>query len=120
MASEPLRQLIALDGDCQVLLEDAQRYLRSAPGSQESVAVLLTLDDIDRALRRFEEGVLSGDQLQRWAEVLEMNDRVRYEPGFDEAISDILFRLATPEINDPIDQAVVEQLRASISRLHRR
>ena len=115
MAASPLRRLVALDGEYQELIGDAREYLRSAPVPQIETGVFVRLADIDRALKLYEEGVLSGVQLQEWADILEMNEHVHYEWGEEKSVADLLFRLSTPEINESITPAFVRKLRVSLT-----
>jgi hypothetical protein len=115
MAANALRRLIALDGDCEQLVREAREYLRNIQASSQDSIAPLRLADLDWVLEQCAEGVLSGERIQEWAEILEMNEHIDYEPGVEEAIADVLFRLSTPEINKPISQAVARELRAALS-----
>jgi len=77
---------------------------------------MLRVEDLDHALDQFEGGVLTGEQLQEWADTLEMNDLVLYEEGAEGAIADLLFRLSTPEINDPITPTLAHAMRDSLRK----
>jgi len=114
MATNALVRLIALDGDCEQLVREAREYLRNVQTPPQDSFAPLRLADLDRALELCVEGVLSGERIQEWAEILEMNEHVDYESGVEEAIADVLFRLSTPEINEPISQAVARELRAAL------
>lgn len=116
MAKEALRKLITLDGDYVKLVGEARNYLRCTQTPQGEGSVLVSLADIDRALRLYEEGVLSEEQVVEWAEILEMNGHVRYETGEEGTVADLLFQLSTPEINEPISSRMAHRLRASLAR----
>jgi hypothetical protein len=76
--------------------------------------VVVGPSDVDRALRLYEEGLLSVEQLQAWAEILEMNDHVEYERDSQENVASLLFALSSPDINEPITRALVRRMRASL------
>ena len=114
MVADALRRLVALEGEYQELARDAQEQLRILRTQHSTTAAVVRLVDVDRALRLYEEGLLSGEQLQEWAELLEMNDYVEYEREAEEAVARLLFSLSSPEINEPITRAVVRRMRASL------
>jgi len=115
MVADALRRLVVLDGQYQELITDAREYLGSGEPPQVETDVVVGLADVERALNQYEKGALSGEQLQEWADVLEMNEHVRYECGAEEAVADLLFRLSSPEINEPITPPAVRRLRASLN-----
>lgn len=115
MVADALRRLVALEGEYQKLAGDAREQLRISRTQQPTTAAVVHLADVDRALRLYEEGLLSGEQLQEWAEILEMNDHVEYERDAEEAVASLLFSLSSPEINEPITRAVVRRMRASLT-----
>ncbi len=112
MVADAIRRLVALEGEYQNLARDAREQLRAWRMRQPTTVVVLGLADVDRALRLYEEGLLSGEQLQEWAEILEMNDHVEYERDAEEAVANLLFSLSSPEINEPITRALVGRMRA--------
>jgi hypothetical protein len=114
MVADTLRRLVALEGGFQKLARDVREQPRTWRMQQTDDAVVVGLADVDRALRLYEEGLLSGEQLQEWAEILEMNDYVEYERDAEETVASFLFSLSSPEINEPITPAVVRRMRASL------
>lgn len=115
MKVNALQRLVALEGEYPELVKGAREQLRNLRKQEPATAVVVSLADVDRALRLYEEGSLSEEQLQDWADLLEMNDHVEYERDAEEAIANLLFCLSTPEINEPITRAVVRRMRASLS-----
>jgi hypothetical protein len=111
MVADALRRLILLEGPYPALVEDVREQLREHEGQAPTPVALVRLVDVDRALGLFEERRLSAEQLQEWADLLECNEHVDYEHGCEGTVADLLFRLSTPEINDPITPAVVRGLR---------
>lgn len=111
----PLRKLIALDGDFKTSVSDAQKFLQNAQNTQDpSGETILTVADIKHSLQLFIDGRLDKKQLQKWSEILEMNDLVDYEAGKEEVIADILFLLSTPEINEPISHDLALELQSKL------
>ena len=113
MSTSPIERLIALEGDFEKLACEARDFLRSVQkvsASDDQVGSVRVLD-VDRALKLYLDGVITENRLQEWADVLEMCDYVDYESGAEEAIADVLFRLSTPEINEPISHILAQKLR---------
>jgi hypothetical protein len=86
------------------LLEAA---LRSVPWDWED-APLAILDEaaVVAVLRRHASGELSDEQVERWADLIEMRDDIDFTPEATEAI----FRLANPLISGPIEEVARELL----------
>lgn len=114
MVVDALLRLVALEGEYPKLARDAREQLRAWRMQQPTTAAIVGLADVDRALRLYEEGLLSKEQLQEWAEILEINDHVEYEREAEETIASLLFSLSSPEINEPITRVVVRRMRASL------
>lgn len=63
--------------------------------------LLLSSSDIVFAIEAFLAGEITKEDLSRWADFYDANDDVVFEEGC--SISDIIFDLASPEINGWID-----------------
>ncbi|HTF90160.1 MAG TPA: hypothetical protein VK843_17225 [Planctomycetota bacterium] len=63
---------------------------------------------LSRLLDRFQEGALDASSLTRIAGLLEGECTV-YETSYGEQIATMLFLLATPEINGPVDSFRAEE-----------
>lgn len=112
-----LQRLIAIRGEFGHLIEEAHVFLREIRQRpiEASPVVLLCRADVDQALKRYVDGGLTERQLHEWAELLEMNDNIDYEAGEEEAIADVLFRLSTPDINEPISENLARRLRVELN-----
>jgi hypothetical protein len=116
----PLRNLVLLDGEYQKLIRNVRAYLQHARATQPEALEVVRLDDVDHALSMYENNTISSEQLREWADILEMNDYVRYEYGVEEVVADLLFRISTPEINEPITRDFARKLRFSLRKLRDR
>lgn len=76
--------------------------------------IIVSRRTLRTALQRILANELDSDDLVAWANSIESHDQVRYEPGFEKLIADIVFRIASPEINEPLDS---ESYRRLISQL---
>ncbi len=116
MEKNTFQKFVLLDGDYKQLIRQLRFVLENNPKPAFKRGILLRLVDIDHALGLYEKGALSGGQLKEWAEILEMNENIDYEDRYQEIITDVLFRLSTPEINEKITPALVRGLRVSLHR----
>jgi hypothetical protein len=64
----------------------------------EQELVTLTRADATRTLTRYLTGELSADDVEQWADALEVREDVGREPGFGDELTELLFQLATPEV----------------------
>jgi len=72
--------------------------------------VLVSQCTVRNALTRFLEGKIEVTELVQWANLLEAYDQVAYESGVERRLANFVFRLASPEINEPIDKAVCRRM----------
>jgi hypothetical protein len=85
-----------------------------AAGSPADGRVTVTRGALRKALERFIAGEVTAHELVSWASLLEAHDRIEYEQGFEKVIADVLFSVASPQINEPLSATscyrLVEQL----------
>ena len=72
--------------------------------------LILTRNALVEMLQKAVGGEIDWADLTDWARFVERDDRVAYETGFEKAIAEVIFNLATPEINRPLDEAVCRSL----------
>ncbi len=58
---------------------------------------------------------LSESALIDWANTIELTENVIYEAGYEQLIADVLFSLASPEINKKLTLHELESLRQQLS-----
>lgn len=76
--------------------------LLAFPYDYEGDAVVLMRKHIAHALQRLVDGAISAEALEAWAEFVEGRPGIEYENGMEERLSEALFQLSTPEINEPV------------------
>lgn len=91
---ECLRDLVEL----RVSIPQAQASLARFPFDSDEELHDLTRTDALRALNRYLDGSLSSDDLRQWADTLEVRDDLGREQDFEEALTEFLFQLATPDL----------------------
>jgi hypothetical protein len=64
--------------------------------------VVLKWSNVTNAMRRFIGGELTSAELTAWAELVTGRSGIEYASEEDDVIEDVLFRLSTPEINEPV------------------
>jgi hypothetical protein len=72
--------------------------------------LLLSRKTVALAINRFLGGEINEEELVAWANLLETEDRVCYEPGHEKTIADVVFQVASPEINAPLVRSTCEAL----------
>lgn len=88
------------------LLVELERLLSHGAGTP----IIVSRHTLRTALSRFLANEIDLADLTNWAGALELEDQARYEPGFEKLIASILFCLATPEINEPVNSDVARNL----------
>lgn len=68
-----------------------------------------------RTLRRYLDGELDADSVARWASLLEMRDDLDFGDDPEPILPDVLFELATPEINHPVTNGSAARLIALLN-----
>ena len=119
MATNSLQRMIALEGNFKQLVFEAREFLthvQKRPADDE-VITPVRVADIHRALEFYLNCAITEEQLREWADVLEMCDCVNYESGKEEIVSNMLFRLSTPEINESITRSLAQKLRDELREL---
>ena len=108
------------------ILNELVRYeLPSAPLMQELSALgwdwlgdtpLVTIKkkDILRIIDRFLGGDISAEQLQEWAENLEVREDVAFDEVDEKLLDNVFFRIATPFINEPLTVESVSRLKTEL------
>ena len=112
--AEILRELARFETPTEPLLRELQLF-----GWDWSDAPLLVLTKLDflHVIDRLLAGEIMASQLQEWAENLEMREDVAFDEKDKELLFEILFRIATPDINEPLTQNVVQRMRDEITRV---
>jgi len=79
-------------------------------GSGGNQGFVLTREVLKDKLHRMMRGELSPTDLTGWADSIEFDERVSYEPGFESLIAQVLFEISAPEINRSLNEKVCADL----------
>ncbi|SEB39309.1 hypothetical protein SAMN04489807_0436 [Microbacterium hydrocarbonoxydans] len=102
-----LRALVTWDGDPAQLT----RELLSSPPFVRSGLVVLRLQDIDAAIRRFVSGRASAEDLADWAECVHTVEDIDLDDAARDLIAQALFELSTPELFGSMEDISTSLLR---------
>lgn len=97
-------------------LDEALRRLRAFEYAwPHSPLVELDCADVITVLERYLAGTLEVSQVELWAEAIEGREDVELAPGKEDVLSEVLFRLSTPEITEVLTRElalrIVNELR---------
>jgi hypothetical protein len=92
-------------------LEDTLVLLRAYGWGSDEELVTLTAEDVIHLLDRFFAGELTVEQVQHWAELLELRDDVGFEPRWSEHLALAVKQLASPETFGPITPSLLRRIR---------
>lgn len=116
MSDDRLRALRALIA-YELPLEPALAVLASCSWDCEEPLTSLTASDVLRMLDCHSSGALTSAQLTDWADLLECREDIHL-PSAPFNISAMMFRLANPNLEGPVTDALVEQMRAELVSAH--
>ena len=91
-------------------LANCQSRLSRFSWDYKGEPVLLTRKDVEVVLMSYLEGRLSSDDLEKWADHLELREDVAYEIGHQEWINLVLWTLSDQQLNGAISTATASQL----------
>ncbi len=98
-------------------LSDLIAAAREFPYDSEVPLVTLRADHIRNVLQRYLRGEASPADVEAWADAVEGRDDIEYFEPHEEAISEALFRLSTPQIDSALSKEVAEKWLSDLSAL---
>ena len=106
--AEILQELVRFEKPTDPLMRELRALGRDWDGEP---LLVLKKEHLLQIIDRFLAREISGEQLQEWAENLEVREDVGFDQKEEELLDSVFFRIATPEINDPLTPDVVRQMR---------
>ena len=82
----------------------------------ESCLAVVTKLDVLAVLKQFEQGMLSAEEVEAWANSLGGRTDIGFEFGADGVVEESLYWLANPEINWQIDVELCQRIVALYER----
>ncbi|MER8761483.1 MULTISPECIES: hypothetical protein [unclassified Mesorhizobium] len=102
-----VNRLVHLDGGAPSLFTD---MLREFEWDYDGLPYILTRDDVSDILERYIDGKLSSEELEAWADAIELREDIQYEEKNEDWINDVIFTLASTVLNGPITLEKVKEL----------
>lgn len=78
--------------------------------------LLLSRSEVIALLSDYEAGAISAETVSEWAEFFDGNEDVEFEPEAEGLLPDILFELASPEINGDLTADRAKSLKMLLSQ----
>jgi hypothetical protein len=105
---QALEELVRFERPISVL----EKAWQQLPYDFSGNPVVLTISHIKHALQQRIDEEITAKDLELWADLVEGRPGIEYED--EEQCSDLLFRLSTPEINQPLSADTCRQIFASL------
>jgi hypothetical protein len=87
----------------------ASAALAGAPWDSEPL-VVLSRAHIGGVLKRLLAEEWPASDVEQWADLVEGRDDIELEPGHEELLKEVLFDMANPAIQGPLDHRVAHEL----------
>ncbi|TIQ16782.1 MAG: hypothetical protein E5X51_33630 [Mesorhizobium sp.] len=104
---EIVKRLVHLDGGGPSLFID---MLREFGWDYNGAPYLLTRGDVSNILERYLDGEMNSEELEAWADAIELREDIQYEEENEEWIKDVIYILASTDLNGPITLEKVKGL----------
>jgi hypothetical protein len=108
------RALLAALVRYELPVEPVLNQLASVPWDSTRELVRIGVPDIVAILDRLIKGELSAEQVTDWADLVEVRDDVGMDPPHEDALQEIVFRLANPNLRDAITPALASSIRMEL------
>lgn len=108
--SEVLRALI----DYPLPIEPVLAELAAFEWDSAKDLAILEVADILRVLRRYLSDALTAEQVVDWADLVECREDIGFRNGEKEDLSNVIFRLANPNINGPVTPELATQIQLDL------
>lgn len=89
--------------------------LAGAPWDSEPL-VVLSRAHIGGVLKRLLAGEWPASDVEQWAELVEGRDDIELEPRHEELIKEVLFDMANPAIQGPLDHRAAKRILARLEQ----
>lgn len=90
-----LQDILNFEGNIKYLKKELDEYPFDSNGS----LIIINSKTVSAILKKTINGIISFDDIEEWANIVECRDDVDFE---NENIQEIIFELANPELNEPI------------------
>ena len=105
-----LERLVAYRLPIEPVLEGLSHF----PFDSDEELVCIQREDVVSIIDRFVAGNLTAEQVTDWADQVEVRDDLGVEDNHREILRDAIFRLANPNLRDPITLEAVRAIRSKL------
>ncbi|PYJ54799.1 MAG: hypothetical protein DME82_09910 [Verrucomicrobia bacterium] len=109
--AELLRKLVEYPPD----IEAVAAKLREFPWDSEERLVCITRAHLMEILERFLVGELTAEQVERWADLLEMREDIEFEDGRFGVPREVFHELANPYLTEPLTETSAVRMRSALA-----
>jgi hypothetical protein len=106
-----LERLVAYQLPIEPVLEGLSYF----PFDSDQELVCIHRDDVIAVIDRFISGKLTAEQVTDWADQVEVRDDLKLEANHREILRDAIFRLANPNLSDPVTLDAVRAIRSKLA-----
>lgn len=111
--AEILEELLIFEKPPAPLMRELSAYGWDWPGAP---LLVVKKEDLLRLIDRFLSRSIGAEQLQEWAENLELREDVAFDEAEEELLDDMFFRIATPFINEPLTDEAAREMRNELTQ----
>jgi hypothetical protein len=98
----------------EVDIEPFKAELNGLPYDCDEALYLLTRADVLKVFERYLSDEITTKELSGWANYLECREDFGYETSSEEVLDRVIFWLANPEINYPVNKSLVHKLKVQV------
>jgi hypothetical protein len=95
-------------------LSEISKQLSAMKWDYDGPNVELTSRHLISVMHKFQNGFLSAQDVETWADLIEVRDGISYESRNEEKITDIVFELANPILNGALDTTRAKSIVAAL------
>lgn len=108
-----LKSLVLFNQDIDLIAENLSKF-----DWDSEPEIFLTTENVYDAMEKYLNGTVTAEEIEKWANVIEMRDDIVFEEGREELIKKIIFYLANSEINFKITRDFILEIKDKLGKLN--
>lgn len=108
-----LKSLVLFNQDIDSIAENLSKF-----DWDSEPQIFLTTEHVYDVLEKYLNGMLAAEEIEKWADVIEMREDIVFEVGREELIKKIIFYLANSEINFEITRDFILEIKDKLGKLN--
>ena len=109
--AELLQTIVEYTSGIDTAVGELARY----PWDCNEPVFIVTRAHVTAILDRYLSGELTPEQLERWADLLEVRDDIEFESPAEEAVREVIWQLANPLLTEPLSGASAARMRDALA-----